>query len=144
MQLRTPLVLILSMLAQVVGNLLLSKGMKQVLPGPPPETSYLLGIANRVTGSPYVWAGVLLLIVFFCLFTALLSWADLSFVLPASSFGYVLNVALAHYFLLEPVSVARWCGTALISAGVIMVSVTGSRSGRGWKDSGTPAEESSQ
>lgn len=120
------------MLAQVAGNILLSKGMKQIFSGSLPETSSLLWIASRVVGSPYVWAGALLLIVFFCLFTALLSWADLSFVLPASSFGYVLNVALAHYFLLESVSMARWCGTAVIFAGVIMVSMTGSRSGGGW------------
>ena len=138
MQLRTPLVLILAMLAQVAGNVLLSKGMKQISSGSLPEASSLLWIASRLVGSPYVWAGVLLLIVFFCLFAALLSWADLSFVLPASSFGYVLNVAMARYFLLESVSLTRWCGTAVIFAGVIMVSMTGSRSGGGWEnDKGT-------
>ena len=144
MRLRTPLVLILAMLAQVIGNILLSKGMKQILPGSPSTTSYLLGIDYRVLGSHDVWLGVLLLIVFLFLFTALLSWADLSFVLPASSFGYVLNVALAHYLLLEPVSVARWCGTALISVGVIMVSITGSRSGEVWRKSERPGEGSAQ
>ncbi len=143
MQLRTPLVLFLAMLAQVAGNVLLSKGMKQVFSGSLPEASSLLWIASRVVGSPYVWAGALLLIVFFCLFAALLSWADLSFVLPASSFGYVLNVAMAHYFLLESVSMARWCGTAVISAGVIMVSMTGSRSGGGWENDRVTGEETS-
>ena len=143
MQLRTPLVLILAMLAQVVGNLLLSKGMKQILPGSAMDASYWLWLAYRVMGTPSVWAGVLFLVAFFCLFTALLSWADLSFILPASSFGYVLNVALAHYFLLESVSVARWCGTALISMGVIMVSMTGSRSGGGWKENERAPERSS-
>jgi uncharacterized membrane protein len=131
MQIRTPLVLILAMVAQVAGNLFLSKGMKQISSSSQTETSSLLGIASQLVGSPYVWTGVLLLIVFFLLFTALLSWADLSFVLPASSFGYVLNVAMAHYFLLEPVSMARWCGTGVIVAGVIMVAMTGSHSGGG-------------
>ena len=143
MQIKTPLVLILAMLAQVIGNILLSKGMKQALWSTPPMTSYWLWIAFRVVGSPYVWAGSMLLIVFFCLFTVLLSWADLSFVLPASSFGYVLNVALAHYFLLESVSVVRWCGTIVISAGVIMVSMTGTRSGGRWKNGKGFEEESS-
>ncbi len=138
---KTPLVLILSMFAQVVGNILLSKGMKQVLPGSPTEALYIVGLAHRVIGSPLVWAGVLLLLLFFCLFTVLLSWADLSFVLPASSFGYVLNVALAHYFLQESVSVARWCGTLLIFIGVILVSMTGSRSGGEWNEQ-PPKQES--
>ena len=131
---KTPLVLILAMLAQVIGNILLSKGMKQVLPGSPTEALFMVGLAHRVIGSPLVWAGLSLLIVFFCLFTVLLSWADLSFVLPASAFGYVLNVALAHYFLQESVSVARWCGTLLIFIGVILVSITGSHSGGEWKE----------
>ena len=144
MKMRTPLVLILAMIAQVGGNILLSKGMKQTLAGHASETSYLIVIAYRVLESPQVWAGVLLLIIFFGLFTALLSWADLSFVLPASSFGYVLNVTLAHYFLLEPVSVSRWCGTALISVGVVLVSITGSRSGGGWKEFEGSIEESAQ
>ena len=51
-QLRTPLVLILSMLAQVVGNILLSKGMKQILPGSPPETSYLAWDCLSSYGKP--------------------------------------------------------------------------------------------
>ena len=70
----------------------------------------------------------LLLIIFFVLYAVLLSWADLSFVLPASSFGYVLNVALAHYLLLEPVSMSRWFGTMLISIGVVVVSMTSTQS----------------
>jgi hypothetical protein len=64
----------------------------------------------------------------FVLYAVLLSWADLSFVLPASSFGYVLNVTLAHYLLLEPVSMSRWLGTMLISIGVVLVSMTGTQS----------------
>jgi len=141
MRLKNPLVLTLAMLAQVAGNILLSKGMKGISLDPAMGPSYWSWFAFQALERPKVWLGMLLLIIFFGLFTVLLSWADLSFVLPASSFGYVLNVALAHHFLLEPVSGARWCGTALISIGVIMVSVTGSRSGRGWKERDVAQEE---
>jgi uncharacterized membrane protein len=75
-----------------------------------------------------MWTGALLLIVFLAVHGSSVV-GGLEFVLPASSFGYVLNVAMAHYFLLESVSMARWCGTAMIFAGVIMV-MAGSRSGR--------------
>jgi len=74
-----------------------------------------------------VWVGTLLLIVFFVLFSAALSWADLSFVLPATAFGYVLNVAAGNYFLGESVSNRRWAGAAIITLGVLFVSRSGER-----------------
>ncbi len=79
--------------------------------------------------SPMVWVGTLLLIVFFVLYSAALSWADLSFVLPATAFGYVLNVAAGHYFLGELVSNRRWGGAVIITLGVLFVSRSGQRTG---------------
>jgi drug/metabolite transporter (DMT)-like permease len=76
-----------------------------------------------------LWLGTLLLIVFFVLYSAALSWADLSFVLPATAFGYVLNVAAGYYFLNESVSPARWAGSVVITLGVFLVSRSGVRSG---------------
>ncbi|MFN8008091.1 MAG: hypothetical protein U0V70_13925 [Terriglobia bacterium] len=141
MPLKTPVVLIAAMVAQVSGNLLLSKGMRQVLPPSTLEISAWLRLFVHLVETPSVLWGAILLIVFFCLFAALLSWADLSFVLPASSFGYVLNVAMAHHFLGEPVSLARWIGTTLISIGVILVSITGSPAGKGGADNLTSGEK---
>jgi drug/metabolite transporter (DMT)-like permease len=51
-----------------------------------------------------------------------LSWADLTYVLPATSLGYVLLALIAKYFLHEQVSPLRWLGIALISAGVGFVT----------------------
>jgi drug/metabolite transporter (DMT)-like permease len=109
---KTAIVLILAILAQVAGNILLSK----VMSGSRDES--LLQIAQN----PMLWLGILFLGVFFALYTSALSWADLSFVLPATSFGYVLNVACAKYFLNEEVSPARWLGAMIICVGVAFVS----------------------
>jgi uncharacterized membrane protein len=125
---KTVMVLVLVVLFQTAGNLLVSRGMKQIAAASPWETTHWLSFSFQMAASPTVWLGTLLLIIFFVLYAALLSWADLSFVLPASSFGYVLNVALAHYVLLEPVSMSRWFGTMLISIGVVVVSMTGTQS----------------
>ena len=95
-RLRTPLVLILEMLAQVTGNILLSKGMKQILPGSPSTTSHLLGLTSG-SGSPDVWLGFFFDRLFL-LFTAF-SWADLSFVLPPRLLD-MSSMALVHYLLL--------------------------------------------
>jgi len=47
-----------------------------------------------------------------------LSWADLTYVLPATSLGYVLLALVARFLLHEHVSPLRWLGIALITGGV--------------------------
>jgi uncharacterized membrane protein len=124
---KTPIVLTLAILAQAIGNTCLSKGMKNIATMSSTEDGFSLMMILHAMGDPTIWLGTLLLILFFILFAASLSWADLSFVIPVISFGYIVNVALAHQFLDEPVSSMRWLGTGFIFLGVILVSQTGSR-----------------
>jgi drug/metabolite transporter (DMT)-like permease len=51
-----------------------------------------------------------------------LSWADLTYVLPATSIGYVLLAFIAKFMLHENVTTTRWMGIALIAAGVGFVA----------------------
>lgn len=113
---KTAIVLILAIVAQVAGNILLSKGMHGG-EGMDVQASILYAAS-----SPIIWLGTLLLATFFALYSAAMSWADLSFILPATSFGYVLNVACATYFLHERVSRTRWLGAVIICVGVAFVS----------------------
>jgi uncharacterized membrane protein len=120
---KTALVLIIAILAQATGNIILSKAMRHVgLEGL--SSNNWLQVLMHAAQNPMIWLGTLLLLVFFALYSAALSWADLSFVLPATSFGYIVNVAFAHHFLRETVSPLRWFGTILIAIGVILVSRT--------------------
>jgi drug/metabolite transporter (DMT)-like permease len=81
--------------------------------------------------NPWVAAGILLLLAFFACYMSALSWADLTYVLPATSFAYVLVALIGHFRLHEVISPTRWIGIALIAAGVGFVaagpSVTPSR-----------------
>ena len=122
---KTAAVLIIAIISQAIGNVYLTKGMKAVTAAGADDA--LMSTALRAAGSPTLWLGTALLIVFFALYSASLSWADLSFVLPATAFGYVLNVAAGHYFLNETVSPARWAGSAIITLGVFLVSRSGVR-----------------
>lgn len=119
---KTFIFLLIAVFAQAVGNTCLSKGMKTIAASTQAVEALSLGLLVDAMGVPLIWVGILCLIVFFGCFAALLSWADLSFVLPASSFGYILNVAFASHFLGEPVSSTRWAGTLLIVVGVVLVS----------------------
>ena len=70
---------------------------------------------------PEVTAGVLLLILWLASRMALFSWADLSYVLPVTSIGYVLVAIAGRVLLHEQISGKRWVGIALIMAGVALV-----------------------
>src|SRR5262244_1687899 len=123
---KTAVILILAITSQAAGNVYLTKAMKAVTSNGSATTD-LIASAAHAASNPMVWLGTALLLVFFLLYSAALSWADLSFVLPATAFGYVLNVAAGYYFLNEAVSPARWAGSAIITMGVILVSRSGSR-----------------
>lgn len=100
------------------GDSLLSYGMKQAgnvsLSNIP---SLLLAVIN-----PWVALGILFLLAFFACYTTALSWADLTYVLPASSLGIVLLALIARFALHEHVSLTRWLGIALVSSGVGFVA----------------------
>ena len=101
-----------------LGDSLLSYGMKQVGNVSLQHVgSLLLAITN-----PWVALGILLLLGFFSCYLTALSWADLTYVLPASSLGYVLLALIARFALHEHVTVTRWLGIALVSGGVGFVT----------------------
>lgn len=112
---KTVIALILTIFAQATGNIFLSMRMKEI-----GSSDWSIFIARAVE-SPTLWFGTALLIVSFIFFAASLSWADLSFVVPAVSAEVVVNVFCANYFLKEVVSLTRWTGVLLISIGVILV-----------------------
>lgn len=112
---KTLAVLIPAVFAQAAGNVFLSTRMKEI------GSSNGFVLLSRAAESPTLWLGIALLIVSFLLFAAALSWADLSFVVPAVSMEVAVNVVFAYYFLHETISLARWTGVLLISMGVILV-----------------------
>jgi uncharacterized membrane protein len=101
-------------LSNVFGNFFLKKGMPDDLPTP---WSYI-----TVLFHPLVALGVILLILWLMSRMTLLSWADLSYVLPVTSIGYVLVAIVGHLLLAEQIPTKRWAGIGLIVAGVALVS----------------------
>jgi drug/metabolite transporter (DMT)-like permease len=72
--------------------------------------------------NPWVAIGIVLLLGFFATYMVALSWADLTYVMPATSMGYVLLALIARFLLHEHVSMLRWLGITLITAGVGFVA----------------------
>jgi drug/metabolite transporter (DMT)-like permease len=80
--------------------------------------------------TPWVGLGIAFLIAFFVSYLSALSWADLTFVLPATALGYVLIAFLSVFWLHETISLERWAGIVLISLGVGFVAQGPSRTER--------------
>jgi drug/metabolite transporter (DMT)-like permease len=101
-----------------IGDTLLARGMKQV------GNVSLHGLPDIVFAvwNPWVALGIFFLLGFFAAYMTALSWADLTYVLPATSLGYVLLALIAKFFLHEQVTTTRWLGIGLISAGVGFVT----------------------
>jgi uncharacterized membrane protein len=110
--------------SNVCGNFSLSWGLRQqgrLLSFSP--WLYIQALFN-----PWVALGVSLLIVWLFSHMALLSWADLSYVLPITSIGYVMTALAGRLFLHEDISLWRWVGIGMIVLGVTLVARTASHS----------------
>jgi drug/metabolite transporter (DMT)-like permease len=88
-----------------------------------PATTHLSNPLEYIAAlfQPLVAVGVLLLIVWQLSRMALLSWADLSWVLPVTSIGYVVVALIGKVLLHEVITGRRWAGILLIVAGVALV-----------------------
>src|SRR3984893_18489944 len=112
------LILIAVMLTASVGDTLLSRGMAQV----GAVDMHHLGLLWHALFNPYVASGIVLLIGFFASYMTALSWADLTFVMPATAFGYVVVALLSRFWLHEHLSLYRWAGIMLIVCAVGFVA----------------------
>lgn len=118
MTLRRYLVLLTVAVTAPLGDTLLAVGMKRL---PPVSLDHSLALIHALT-TPYVALGIAMLIGFFASYTAALSWADLTYVLPTTSIGNVIIALLSRFWLHEQISPSRWLGILLITLGVGFVA----------------------
>lgn len=108
-----------------LGEILSAHGMKQV-----GEVSFspreLLRSVRKMMGNISLLGGVACMAVSFFSFLSLLSFADLSFVVPLTAVSYITNTIGSRFLLGERISKARWWGTILVSTGVAFISIPSS------------------
>jgi drug/metabolite transporter (DMT)-like permease len=115
---RQYLILGLVAICSPLGDTCLSRGMTHV---PAISLSHPASLVGAVF-TPWIAAGIALLIGFFASYLTALSWADLTFVLPATAFGNVIVALLAKFWLHDTISMERWAGIVLITVGVGFVA----------------------
>jgi len=124
---RTRILVLVVIVTNVLGNVSLSHGMREVgriVSASPAD--YLKAFAN-----PWTVLGICILVVWIISDLALLSRADLSFVLPVTASAYVLVALGGHFLLHERISWPRWAGIVLITGGVILAEETPARTTKG-------------
>lgn len=118
MNLRKYFVLAGVTLFAAIGDTLLSRGMR----GMEHISLHHLSSMVLVVFHPELALGIAFLLAFFACYLTALSWADLTYVLPATSLSYVLVTIMGRLVLHETVSPGRWLGVLLISSGVGFVT----------------------
>ncbi len=121
---KTYLLIFLMVVFGPLGNVLLGKGMKRIGAVSIAVPSDALDLLSRVVTSGTIWLGIGSLITFFVAYMLVLSWADYSYVQPASAVAYGMVALLAHFMLREVVTPMRWMGVLLICLGVLVVGHT--------------------
>ena len=120
---KTALMLAILILSGALGDVYLAKGMKQVGEIRTLRLRELILLGRKMVSNVAFLMGLLYMIAGFLTFLAVLSWADLSFIIPATSLNFVLATLGAKWILQEHISRLRWFGTVLVGLGVALISL---------------------
>jgi uncharacterized membrane protein len=123
LRLKTLLMVFAMMVCATTGDSLLKHGMTEIGPVSLSHGALFEGLRMAMT-SRTIWLAILFLIGFTLTNMTVLSWADYSYVMPASAIGYVAVTFVGMTLLGETVSPRRWIGVALICIGVVLVGQT--------------------
>src|SRR5262249_16380168 len=120
---KTTLALLIVILAGSLGDVFIAKGMKRVGEIATLRLRELAVIGTRMVCNAAFLLGILCLAISFGAFLVVLSWADLSFIVPATSLSFVVSTLGAKWFLQERIDRLRWLGTILVCVGVALLSL---------------------
>jgi drug/metabolite transporter (DMT)-like permease len=121
---KTYLLISLMVIFGPLGNVLLAKGMKRIGVVSVGTLAGGTAVLSQILTSGTIWLGIGSLIAFFVAYMLVLTWADYSYVQPASAAAYGIVALLGHFLLREVVTPVRWAGVLLICLGVLVVGHT--------------------
>jgi len=124
LRLKTYIFLVLIVLFGSSGNIFLSQGMKQIGAVRIGSARDLVRLLVGIFSNGWIWMGIAALLLFLLCFMVVLSWADYSFVAPASASVYIAVPLVGHFLLGEKVPPLHWLGIMIIWVGVGVVRHT--------------------
>ena len=124
LHLKTYAMLLIMVVFAPLGNVFLGKGMRDIGSVSVLAPSQVPHIVSLVLKSGFIWLGVASLLTFFVAYLLILSWADYSYVQPASSITLLVVALLGYFYLGEKISPLHWAGIIVICLGVFVVGNT--------------------
>jgi drug/metabolite transporter (DMT)-like permease len=118
---RNALFVAIVVLASTAGEMAVSRAMKQIGEVHHFTPRAILSVIGRAFRLGWMWLGFALMALSFFALLALLSWADVSFAVPATALSYAVGAFGAKFFLGERVTGLRWAGVVLVCLGVALV-----------------------
>lgn len=119
----TAFMVFLVVLSNSAGDVFITRGIKKTGDLSLVSPREIFKTAKKILTNRDFQLGVFFLAVSFFSFISVLSWADVSLVVPATSIVNVITVLGARFVLKEEVSAMRWAGTLLVCCGVALVCV---------------------
>jgi uncharacterized membrane protein len=123
LRVKTLVTVFVMVVCATTGDSLMKHGMTQIGPVSLTQAGIIHGLSSAMS-SGTIWLAILFLIGFMLSNMTVLSWADYSYVMPASAMGYAAVTLVGVVALGETVSPRRWLGVGLICVGVFLVGQT--------------------
>ena len=122
--LKTSILVVLLIVLNSAGNFFFGLGMKRIGALQGWSRAALQDAFTGIFSSVWIWLGIISMLLFLAALMLVLSWADFSYVLPATAAMYAVVPLLGHFVLGERVTGLRWIGVTLICLGVVFVGRT--------------------
>lgn len=123
MKLHEPFLLAIIVFVGTGGELAVTRAMKDIGEVHDFSPRNLLRVLVRAFSAGWMWFGVLLMTIAFFALLAMLSWENVSFVIPVTALSYVAGALGGKFLLGERVTPMRWLGVLLVCLGVALVCV---------------------
>ena len=123
MKLHEPFLLAIIVFVGTGGELAVTRAMKDIGEVHDFSPRNLVRVLVRAFSAGWMWFGVLLMAIAFFALLAMLSWENVSFVIPVTALSYVAGALGGKVLLGERVTPMRWLGVLLVCLGVALVCV---------------------
>lgn len=122
--LKVIVLIVISELWNAAGQILYKKGLNELTSISLTTLGGAVAFLKYVFSHPLVWLGIGSMVFCIAFWLAALAQADLSFVYPVGSIQYVFVMLAAHFLLGERIDRHKLIGTALVVAGVLLISLS--------------------
>jgi uncharacterized membrane protein len=127
------LFIVIVVVTNTMGNLLLAIGLGKL---PHFSIASIFGYLAAFLSNGWILGGIALVTTWMLSQLSMYTWADLTYVLPITTSSYIVTAFLGRFVLHQHISLTRWIGILVITAGVLLVAETPLRTSRGPKAEG--------